>query len=53
MDDPTQIVHFGTSGHRGSPLTGSFTEAHIGGEAEQIVNFVTCHDGFTLSDLSS
>ena len=29
MDDPTQRVIFGTSGHRGSSLRGSFTEAHI------------------------
>jgi phosphoglucomutase len=29
VDDPTQLVAFGTSGHRGSPLRGSFTEAHI------------------------
>jgi hypothetical protein len=28
MDDPTQRVIFGTSGHRGSSLRGSFTEAH-------------------------
>ena len=28
-DDPDQLVAFGTSGHRGSPLRGSFTEAHI------------------------
>jgi phosphoglucomutase len=27
--DTTQFVRFGTSGHRGSPLHGSFTEAHI------------------------
>ena len=27
--DPNQLVSFGTSGHRGSPLRGSFTEAHI------------------------
>jgi phosphoglucomutase len=26
---PDQLVSFGTSGHRGSPLRGSFTEAHI------------------------
>jgi len=26
---PGQLVSFGTSGHRGSPLTGSFNEAHI------------------------
>jgi phosphoglucomutase len=29
MDDPAQRVAFGTSGHRGSPFSGSFTEAHI------------------------
>jgi phosphoglucomutase len=29
MDDASQRVAFGTSGHRGSPLGGSFTEAHI------------------------
>ena len=29
MDDPTQLVSFGTSGHRGSSLRGTFTEAHI------------------------
>src|SRR5499426_1814698 len=27
--DPNQLVRFGTSGHRGSPLHASFTEAHI------------------------
>ncbi len=27
--DPSQRVSFGTSGHRGSPLNGSFNEAHI------------------------
>jgi phosphoglucomutase len=27
--DPAQQVSFGTSGHRGSPLSGSFNEAHI------------------------
>jgi len=29
MNDPSQRVSFGTSGHRGSPLRSSFTEAHI------------------------
>lgn len=28
-DDPAERVSFGTSGHRGSPMHGSFTEAHI------------------------
>ena len=27
--DPAQQITFGTSGHRGSPLAGSFNEAHI------------------------
>jgi phosphoglucomutase len=29
FSDPNQMVSFGTSGHRGSPLHGTFTEAHI------------------------
>ena len=29
LDDPEQRVAFGTSGHRGSPFHGSFTETHI------------------------
>jgi phosphoglucomutase len=29
MEDPTQSVAFGTSGHRGSSRRGSFNEAHI------------------------
>ncbi len=29
MSDPAQRVQFGTSGHRGTSLNGSFTEAHI------------------------
>ncbi len=29
LGDPHQMVSFGTSGHRGSPLQGTFTEAHI------------------------
>ena len=27
--DPAQLVSFGTSGHRGTPLNGTFTEFHI------------------------
>jgi len=27
--DPTQLVSFGTSGHRGTPSNGTFNEAHI------------------------
>ena len=29
MADPNQLVSFGTSGHRGSSLLGTFTESHI------------------------
>ena len=29
LDDPNQLVSFGTSGHRGSSLHGTFTETHI------------------------
>jgi phosphoglucomutase len=29
LGNPNEMVSFGTSGHRGSPLQGSFTEAHI------------------------
>src|SRR5215471_5968971 len=29
INDPNQLVSFGTSGHRGSSLSGTFTEAHI------------------------
>jgi phosphoglucomutase len=29
LTDPTQKVSFGTSGHRGSPFSGTFNEAHI------------------------
>src|SRR5262245_56474700 len=29
VSDPNQLVAFGTSGHRGSPLKSTFTEAHI------------------------
>lgn len=29
LADATQLVSFGTSGHRGSPLDGTFSEAHV------------------------
>ena len=29
LGDPNQLVSFGTNGHRGSPLHGTFTDAHI------------------------
>ena len=39
VDDPNQLVHFGTSGHRGSPLTGAFTEAHIAAVTQAICDY--------------
>jgi phosphoglucomutase len=39
MDDPTQVVSFGTSGHRGSPFRGSFTEAHIAAITQVICDY--------------
>jgi phosphoglucomutase len=39
MDDPTEVVSFGTSGHRGSPFRGSFTEAHIAAITQAICDY--------------
>jgi phosphoglucomutase len=39
LDDPAQRVSFGTSGHRGSSLTGSFTEAHILSTTQAICDY--------------
>jgi phosphoglucomutase len=39
MGDPTQLVSFGTSGHRGSPFRGSFTEAHIAAMTQAICDY--------------
>jgi phosphoglucomutase len=36
-EDPAQRVSFGTSGHRGCPLNGSFNEAHILAMTQAIV----------------
>jgi phosphoglucomutase len=37
--DPNQLVVFGTSGHRGSPLTGAFTDAHIAAITQAICDY--------------
>jgi phosphoglucomutase len=39
LDDPNQLVSFGTSGHRGSPLRGTFNEAHILAITQAICEF--------------
>jgi phosphoglucomutase len=38
-DDAAQRVSFGTSGHRGSSLVGSFTEAHIAAITQAICDY--------------
>ena len=38
-DEPSQLVSFGTSGHRGSPFRGSFTEAHIAAITQAICDY--------------
>jgi len=43
LDDPSQLVSFGTSGHRGSPLRGSFTEAHILAITQAICDYRKAH----------
>src|SRR5215207_7641797 len=39
MADPAQRVAFGTSGHRGSSLRGSFLEAHILATTQAICDY--------------
>ena len=43
LDDPEQLVSFGTSGHRGSPFRGSFTEAHILAITQAICDYRKAH----------
>jgi phosphoglucomutase len=43
LDDPNQMVSFGTSGHRGSPCQGTFTEAHILAIAQAICDYRRQH----------
>ncbi|MBK8990311.1 MAG: phosphoglucomutase (alpha-D-glucose-1,6-bisphosphate-dependent) [Gammaproteobacteria bacterium] len=38
-DDPAQRVAFGTSGHRGSALAGSFNEAHVLAIAQAVCDY--------------
>jgi phosphoglucomutase len=43
LDDPNELVAFGTSGHRGSPVRGSFTEAHILAITQAICDYRRVH----------
>ena len=42
-DDPSQLVIFGTSGHRGSSFNGSFTETHIAAITQAICDYRGAH----------
>jgi phosphoglucomutase len=42
-DDPGQLVHFGTSGHRGSPFHNSFMESHILAITQAICDYRRAH----------
>ena len=44
LSDPNQKVSFGTSGHRGTSLNGSFTESHILAIAQAIVEYRRQHE---------
>jgi phosphoglucomutase len=44
LEDPNQMVIFGTSGHRGSPFNGTFTEAHILAMTQAICDYRRAHD---------
>jgi phosphoglucomutase len=39
VDDSEQLVSFGTSGHRGTPFKGTFTELHIQAIAQAICDY--------------
>ena len=43
LSDPNQLVSFGTSGHRGSPFSGSFAEAHILAITQAICDYRLAH----------
>src|SRR5262249_58626855 len=43
LTDPAQLVSFGTSGHRGSSLRGSFNEPHIAATTQAICDYRRAH----------
>jgi phosphoglucomutase len=42
-ENPNQLVVFGTSGHRGTPFNGSFTETHIAAITQAICDYRRAH----------
>ncbi len=43
LSDSAQLVSFGTSGHRGTPLKGTFTESHILAITQAICDYRSTH----------
>ena len=43
LSDPRQLVSFGTSGHRGTPLDGTLTAAHITAITQAICDYRRAH----------
>ena len=43
LGSPNQLVTFGTSGHRGTPLNGTFTESHILAITQAICDYRRSH----------
>ena len=39
LGDPNQLVAFGTSGHRGTPFDGTFTDAHIAAITQAVCDY--------------
>ncbi|NLX57093.1 MAG: alpha-D-glucose phosphate-specific phosphoglucomutase [Planctomycetaceae bacterium] len=46
LDDPRQLVSFGTSGHRGTSTDGTFTEPHIAAITQAICDY-RCQQRYT------
>jgi phosphoglucomutase len=44
VEDPTRLVSFGASGHRGWPLRGTFTEPHILAITQAICDYRGAHE---------
>ncbi|HEY9467200.1 MAG TPA: hypothetical protein VIR54_29110, partial [Vicinamibacterales bacterium] len=44
IENATERVRFGTSGHRGSSLRGTFTEAHVLAITQAICNYRSAHE---------
>jgi phosphoglucomutase len=44
LEDANQLVVFGTSGHRGTSLNGTFTEAHVLAITQPICNYRKTQD---------